>query len=140
MNLAMYLPLLAQTVSTTGSPSTRSGTAWMIVLLLFFVLYMWWISRRDKKRKGEEDAMRDNMKIGDEVLTVGGVMGRIVAVKDDSVIVETGADRNKIRFTKTAISNNISADNRVKEAKAAKEAAKKAEKEKKKAEKNAAKK
>ncbi|MEE1353185.1 MAG: preprotein translocase subunit YajC [Acutalibacteraceae bacterium] len=128
---AITFQLLANTPS--GSQGGGSTTVWMVVLLLFFVVYMFFISRRDKKQKKEEAAMRDSMKVGDEVLTIGGIMGRVVSVKDDSVVIETGADRNKIRFTKTAIATNVSADNRVKEAKAAQEAAKQAAKKQKKA-------
>ena len=128
---AITFQLLANTSS--GSQGGGSTTVWMVVLLLFFVVYMFFISRRDKKQKKEEAAMRDSMKVGDEVLTIGGIMGRVVSVKDDSVVIETGADRNKIRFTKTAIATNVSADNRVKEAKAAQEAAKQAAKKQKKA-------
>jgi len=128
---AITFQLLANTPS--GSQGGGSTTVWMVVLLLFFVVYMFFISRRDKKQKKEEAAMRDSMKVGDEVLTIGGIMGRVVSVKDDSVVIETGADRNKIRFTKTAIATNVSADNRVKEAKAAQEAAKQVAKKQKKA-------
>lgn len=129
---AITFNLLAKSSSTAGSGGS-SATVWMIVLLLFFVIYMFFISRRDKKQKNQEAEMRDNMKVGDEILTIGGIMGTIVSVKEDSVVIETGADRNKIRFTKSAIATNVSADNRVKEAKAAQDAAKKAAKEKKKA-------
>ena len=128
---AITIHLLANTPSV--SQGGGSTTVWMVVLLLFFVVYMFFISRRDKKQKKEEAAMRDSMKVGDEVLTIGGIMGRVVSVKDDSVVIETGADRNKIRFTKTAIATNVYADNRVKEAKAAQEAAKQAAKKQKKA-------
>ena len=43
------------------------------------------------------------LEIGDQVTTIGGVIGRVVAIKDDTFVLETGADRVKIRFTKTAI-------------------------------------
>lgn len=115
-----------------ASGASGSGTIWLIVLLVFFVVYMYFISRRDKKQKKAESEMRDNMKVGDEVLTIGGVMGRVVSVKEDSVVIETGADRNKIRFTKSAIATNMSNDKRVEAAKAEQEAAKKAAKAKKK--------
>ena len=48
--------------------------------------------------------MRKSLEIGDQVTTIGGVIGRVVAIKDDTFVLETGADRIKIRFLKTAIS------------------------------------
>ena len=66
---AITFQLLANTPS--GSQGGGSTTVWMVVLLLFFVVYMFFISRRDKKQKKEEAAMRDSMKVGDEVLTIG---------------------------------------------------------------------
>ena len=50
-------------------------------------------------------AMRSSLEIGDQVTTIGGVIGRVVAIKDDTFVLETGADRVKIRFTKNAISS-----------------------------------
>ena len=51
----------------------------------------------------KDAAMRNSLEIGDQVTTIGGVIGRVVAIKDDTFVLETGADRVKIRFTKTAI-------------------------------------
>ena len=63
------------------------------------------IRPNSKKRKAEEE-MRKNIAVGDDVTTIGGIVGRIVAIKDDedAYIIETGADRVKIKFKKWAIS------------------------------------
>ena len=73
--------------------------------LLFAALYFFMIRPNSKKRKAEEE-MRRNISVGDDVTTIGGIVGRIVAVKDDedAYIIETGADRVKIKFKKWAIS------------------------------------
>jgi preprotein translocase subunit YajC len=47
--------------------------------------------------------MRNNLEIGDQVTTIGGIIGRVVAIKDDSFVLETGSDRVKLRFAKTAV-------------------------------------
>lgn len=57
-----------------------------------------------KKQEKKDAAMRKSLEIGDQVTTIGGVIGRVVAIKDDTFVLETGADRIKIRFLKTAIS------------------------------------
>ena len=73
-------------------------------------------------------------------MTIGGVMGRIVSVKEDSIVIETGTDRTKIRFAKTAIATNLSAKERAEAAKKAAADKAAAEKEAKKAAKEKAKK
>ena len=67
--------------------------------ILYFMIY-----RPQKKQEKKDAAMRSSLEIGDQVTTIGGVIGRVVAIKDDTFVLETGADRVKIRFTKTAIS------------------------------------
>ena len=62
-------------------------------------------SRGRKKQEKKDAAMRSSLEIGDQVTTIGGVIGRVVAIKDDTFVLETGADRVKIRFTKSAISS-----------------------------------
>jgi len=62
--------------------------------------------RPQRKKQKEEQAMRDNLSIGDEITTIGGIMGRVVTVKEDSIIIETGADRTKIRMLRTAVGVN----------------------------------
>lgn len=57
--------------------------------------------------------MRDNLQIGDEVTTIGGIIGKIVTVKDDSLIIETGADRNRMKITRWAISQNNTANEKL---------------------------
>jgi len=67
--------------------------------------------------------MRENLQVGDEITTIGGIMGRVVTIKEDSLIIETGADRNKLKITRWAIStNNTNAEKAEAERAAAKEA------------------
>lgn len=87
--------------------------------------------RPQKKKQKEEQNMRDSIQVGDEITTIGGIMGRVVTVKEDSIIIETGADRNKMKITRWAVSTNNTATEKAEaERQAAKEAAE-AEKKKK---------
>ena len=86
---AITFQLLANTPS--GSQGGGSTTVWMVVLLLFFVVYMFFISRRDKKQKKEEAAMRDSMKVGDEVL-YGKYAGTEVTVDDKKYLIVKQSD------------------------------------------------
>ena len=84
----------------TGTESMVSlfFTLALMVVLLYFIIY-----RPQKKQAKKDAAMRNSLEIGDQVTTIGGVIGRVVAIKDDTFVLETGSDRVKIRFTKTAI-------------------------------------
>ena len=73
------------------------------VLILIFVGFFYFMNRSNKKREREQLLMLDSLQIGDEVVTIGGVMGKISSIKEDSVVIESGADKNKIRFEKSAI-------------------------------------
>ncbi len=112
----------------------------IIYVLIFAAMYFFLIRPNSKKKKAEEE-MKKSITIGDDVTTIGGIVGKIVAVKDDedAYIIETGTDRAKIKIRKWGIS---SVDNKpdpmtvAKEQKAKEKAEKKAAKEKAKADKN----
>lgn len=95
--------------STTG---TSSWTSILLMVGIFAVMYFLMI-RPQKKKQKEEQAMRDNLQIGDEVTTIGGIIGKIVTVKDESLIIETGADRNRMKITRWAISQNNTANEKL---------------------------
>ena len=71
----------------------------MVVLLYFFMI------RPQKKKEKQAADMRNSLEVGDGITTIGGIVGRVVAIKDDTFVLETGADRVKIRFIKNAISS-----------------------------------
>ena len=100
-------------------------TIFMFVLL--FVMMYFFMIRPQKKKQKEEQNMRDSIQIGDEITTIGGIMGRVVTVKDDSIVLETGAgaERTKMKFQRWAIQTNETANARMEEEKKAAEEAKK---------------
>jgi preprotein translocase subunit YajC len=61
--------------------------------------------RPQKKQEKETNDMRNNLKVGDEITTIGGIIGKIVSIKEETVMIETGHDRTKIRILKTAVRN-----------------------------------
>jgi len=75
----------------------------MIVLML--VVFYFLLIRPENKKKKAVEAMRNSLKVGDEVTTIGGITGTICAVKDETIVIETGADRVRIEFTKWAVSS-----------------------------------
>ena len=86
--------------TTTESYISLFFTLALMLVLLYFMIY-----RPQKKQEKKDAAMRAALEIGDQVTTIGGVIGRVVAIKDDTFVLETGGDRVKIRFTKNAISS-----------------------------------
>jgi len=99
----------------------------IIMLVLMLAIFYFMLIRPENKRKKEAEQMRSALKTGDRITTIGGIMGTVVDVKDDSFVIETSADRVRVEFAKWALSSNETA------AEAAKEAAKKAQEERAKA-------
>ena len=78
----------------------------VIYAAIFGALYFFLIRPNSKKKK-EEAELRNNLEIGDEITTIGGIIGRVVAIKEDedAIIIETGSDRNKMKMKKWSISS-----------------------------------
>ena len=115
-----------QSAASGSSASGSSGGSMSMILMLIAMLGIMYflMIRPQKKKQKEEQAMRDNIQIGDEITTIGGIMGRVVTVKDDSLIIETGADRNKMKIARWAVGTNNTANEKMEaERAAAKEAA-----------------
>ena len=83
----------------------------VVVLIVFYFLLI----RPQQKKDKEDRAMRENLEIGDEIVTAGGIIGLVVSIKEDTVVIETGSDRSKIRILKTAVSQNITAKEKASE-------------------------
>ena len=111
----------------TGTAGESGGMSMIVMLVVMVGVFYFMLIRPENKRKKEAELMRSSVKEGDDVTTIGGVVGTVVSVKDDKFVMETGADRVRIEFAKWAISSNDTA------AAAAQEAAKKAKEEKAKA-------
>ena len=125
MNFVQFLNLASGTAANGANAGKSQISLIVMMVLLFAVMYFVRI-RPQKKKQKEEQAMRDNLQIGDEITTIGGIVGKIVTVKDDSLIIETGADRNRMKITRWAISQNNTANEKLAaERAAAKEAAEK---------------
>ena len=83
-----------------GSGSTYT-LLMIVVLIAVFYLFM---IRPENKRKKQQDEMRSSLRKGDQITTIGGVVGRIVKVDDDTIIIETSEDRVRMEFAKWAVS------------------------------------
>lgn len=104
------LHLLTLTTAAPTDPTLGSGlTGTVIMLVAMFALLYFVMIRPENKRKKEAEQMRSNLKVGDDITTIGGITGKVVTVKDDRFVIETGADQVRIEFAKWALSSNDTA-------------------------------
>ena len=75
----------------------------ILMLVVMFVAMYFLTIRPQKKAEKEANDMRNNLQIGDEITTIGGIIGRIVSIKEETCVIETSRDGTKIRFLKSAI-------------------------------------
>lgn len=95
---------MIQYLTTTGD---AAGILSMILPMILVIVFMYLIIYVPQKRQDKKDAaMRGSIEVGDKVTTIGGIVGRVAAIadKDDTFVLETGSDRTKIRFRRSAIS------------------------------------
>lgn len=86
----------------------NGGLLMQIVPFLIICVAMYFVMiRPNSKRRKQEDEMRSNIQIGDEITTIGGIVGKVVSIKDDmeSFIIETGSDKNRLKIKKWAIAS-----------------------------------
>ena len=76
----------------------------MGLLLVVMVAMFFFTSRSNKKQEKEAKNMRDNLQVGDEITTIGGIIGKVVSIKEETLVLETSHDRTRIRILKTAVS------------------------------------
>ncbi|MBQ9079824.1 MAG: preprotein translocase subunit YajC [Clostridia bacterium] len=92
-------------LTTTATPQDTTGqwiTTGIMLVVLVAVFYFFGI-RPQKKQEKETKAMRDSLQVGDEITTIGGIIGKVISIKEETVMIETGHDRTKIRILKSAI-------------------------------------
>lgn len=90
----------------TGT-SAAGGMSSILFLVIIFVVFYFFLIRPENKRKKKLTEMRNNISLGDEIVTIGGIMGKVVQVTEDTVTFETGEDRVRLQVTKWAISSNV---------------------------------
>lgn len=94
----------------------NSQSLYSIVMLIFVIVLMYFIMiRPENKRKKAAEEMRSNLSLGDEIVTIGGMTGKIVQVTEETVTFETGEDRVRIQIKKWAIQTNERAEAKARE-------------------------
>lgn len=127
----MFNSLLTLEATATTATGTKSMLPTILLMVALFAVMYFFTIRPQKKQQKKEQEMRDNTQVGDEITTFGGIMGRVVTVKEDSLIIETGADRNKMKIARWAIQMNNTANEKLQAEREAAKAAQAKEKEEK---------
>lgn len=93
-------------LDTAGNANATGGMGqlliWLVPLGLIGII-MVFASKKQKKEEQQIQQMKNSVAIGDELTTIGGIVGRVVFVKDDTVVIETSKEKTKIRILKWAI-------------------------------------
>ena len=86
--------------------ASGSGSMWSSIIMMALIIVVFWffIIRPQRKKDKETAKMRSELQVGDEIVTIGGIIGIIVSMKEDSLVIETGSDRSKVRLARWALS------------------------------------
>ena len=100
----MFNALTLFTGNNTGNPGGLVGTlTTLLPLVLIIVFFYFFIIRPQKKQEKKDAEMRDALQVGDEVTTIGGIIGKVVSIKGETFVLETTREKTKIRFLKGAV-------------------------------------
>lgn len=98
--------------STSGAAAPEQGNTVVTLLttllpiVLMVVIFYFLLIRPERKRSKKMKEMLDNLQVADEVVTTGGIIGRVLSVKEDTVLIETGSDRTRLRVLRSSIAEN----------------------------------
>lgn len=93
-----------ETAQTNSWASVLVTVGWLVVMVA--VLYFFMIRPQRKKQK-EEKQMRENLQVGDEIITIGGIYGRVISLKEDTIVIESKSDHSKITVARWALQSNL---------------------------------
>lgn len=92
------------TASTGGTAQQSSPWTFIIMIVVLVAVFYFFMIRPENKRKKKVQEMRSGLGVGDDIVTIGGMLGKIVEMSDDSVTFETGEDRVRVKIAKWGIS------------------------------------
>ncbi len=104
-----FILLEKAATTTTGAEGAQGGSILTLIfpLILMFALMYFFIIRPQRKKEKEEKKMRDSLQVGDEIVTIGGIYGRVISLKEDSIVIESKSDHSKITVARWALQQNL---------------------------------
>ena len=107
MNYNLFL-LDAAATAETNTGGTAGGLLMTALPLILMIGAMYlFIIRPQKKKEKEEKKMRENLQVGDEILTIGGIYGRVISLKEDAIVIESKSDHSKMTIARWAMQQNL---------------------------------
>ena len=93
--------------NSTAASGAGCSTSYIIMMVVLLIVMYFLLIRPQKKKEKETKNLQDSVQVGDEIVTIGGIVGIVVKKGNDNVVIETGGDKHKIRIKKWAISENV---------------------------------
>jgi len=93
------------TTDTATAANGAQAITTVIMLVAMLAIFYFFMYKPQKKQEKEANDMRNGLQVGDEITTIGGIIGKIVSIKDETVLIETSNERNKIRILRSAVRN-----------------------------------
>jgi preprotein translocase subunit YajC len=81
------------------------GITTIIMLVAMIAVFYFFMYRPQKKQEKAANDMRNNLQVGDEITTIGGIIGKIISIKEETILIVTSGSNTKIRLLKTAVRN-----------------------------------
>lgn len=105
--VAAAMALLCTSAFAADAATTTSGGggSMIIMIVLMIVVFYFFLIRPENKKKKQAEELRSSITVGDTITTIGGIMGKVVYVKENSIVFETSEDRVRMEVTKWAISS-----------------------------------
>lgn len=108
--MSELLKIMTSTSGSTGAQPDGNVVVTMLTtilpIVLMVVIFYFLLIRPERKRSKKMKEMLDNLQVADEVVTTGGIIGRVLSVKEDTVLIETGSDRTRLRVLRSSIAEN----------------------------------
>ncbi len=102
-----FSPILLEKVATEGQQQGVSLIPILIIYALIFGAMWFFLIRPQKKKQKEEKKMRENLQVGDEIVTIGGIYGRVISLKEDAIVIESQSDHSKLTIARWALQQNL---------------------------------
>ncbi len=99
------LTFLTADAAAAGTAAGVQGITTIVMLVVMVAVFYFFMYKPQKKQEKEINDMRNSLKVGDEITTIGGIIGKVISIKEETVMIETGRDGTKIRILRSAVKN-----------------------------------
>jgi len=110
-SFSLFVTAYAASSSTASTAATEESSPLSMIIsfapiILVVIVFYFALIRPQKKQEKKAEKMRKEIEVGDEIVTVGGIVGRVVSLRDENIVIETGGDRSKVRIMRWAVQQN----------------------------------